>query len=117
PRPPPGDVGGAGGRAEPADKGARRGPRAHEPLPAERRRLGRARLRRGRVEDDPHRRDGGRRAQSARRSPTAARAGAPASAEDGWKTTRTGETTLDVVKPCGRCTTTRVDQDRGEVAD
>jgi uncharacterized protein YcbX len=43
--------------------------------------------------------------------------GAPAFAEDEWKTIRIGETTLDVVKPCGRCATTHVDQARGEVAD
>jgi uncharacterized protein YcbX len=43
--------------------------------------------------------------------------GAPAFAEDEWRTIRIGETIFDVVKPCGRCTTTRVDQDRGEVAD
>jgi MOSC domain-containing protein len=38
-------------------------------------------------------------------------------AEDAWKTIRIGETTLDLVKPCGRCTTTRVDQARGVVHD
>jgi uncharacterized protein YcbX len=37
--------------------------------------------------------------------------------EDEWKTIRIGGTTLDLVKPCERCATTRVDQARGEVAD
>jgi len=37
-------------------------------------------------------------------------------AEDEWQVARIGETTLDLAKPCGRCATTRVDQDRGEVA-
>jgi uncharacterized protein len=44
-------------------------------------------------------------------------AGAGPFAEDEWKTIRVGDTTLDLVKPCGRCATTRVDQARGEVAD
>jgi uncharacterized protein len=37
--------------------------------------------------------------------------------EDDWKTIRIGGMTLDLVKPCGRCTTTRVDQARGVVED
>src|SRR5689334_13307200 len=31
-------------------------------------------------------------------------------AEDGWRKIRVGEIELDVVKPCGRCSTTTVDQ-------
>jgi uncharacterized protein YcbX len=38
-------------------------------------------------------------------------------AEDGWKAIRIADVTLDIVKPCGRCTTTRVDQARGVVHD
>jgi uncharacterized protein len=38
-------------------------------------------------------------------------------AEDEWTAIRIGEATLDLVKPCGRCTTTRVDQARGVVHD
>jgi uncharacterized protein len=38
-------------------------------------------------------------------------------AEDEWKAIRIGETTLDLVKPCDRCATTRVDQSRGIVHD
>lgn len=36
--------------------------------------------------------------------------GCEAFAEDGWKRIRAGEITLDVVKPCDRCTITTVDQ-------
>lgn len=42
--------------------------------------------------------------------------GAPAWADDGWRTIRVGGVTLDLVKPCARCTVTTVDQDRGERA-
>lgn len=42
--------------------------------------------------------------------------GAPAWADDGWRTIRAGGLTLDLVKPCTRCTVTTVDQDRGERA-
>ena len=38
-------------------------------------------------------------------------------AEDEWTAIRIGETMLDLVKPCGRCATTRVDQARGVVQD
>jgi uncharacterized protein YcbX len=38
-------------------------------------------------------------------------------AEDDWKALRIGDMTLDLVKPCGRCATTRVDQSRGVVHD
>jgi len=34
-------------------------------------------------------------------------------AEDGWRRIRVGTATFDVVKPCGRCVVTTVDQDRG----
>ena len=37
--------------------------------------------------------------------------GAPAWAEDGWRRLRVGEAVLRVVKPCGRCVTTTVDQE------
>ena len=38
-------------------------------------------------------------------------------AEDGWKSIRIGDVTLDLVKPCARCVTTQVDQARGVVHD
>ena len=40
--------------------------------------------------------------------------GAEAWADDGWRTIRVGEVTLDLVKPCARCAVTTVDQERGE---
>ena len=40
--------------------------------------------------------------------------GTGAWADDGWRTIRVGEVTLDLVKPCARCTVTTVDQERGE---
>jgi len=43
--------------------------------------------------------------------------GAPAFAEDNWRTVQIGEVTVDVVKPCARCVTTTVDQLTGSVPD
>ena len=40
--------------------------------------------------------------------------GEDAWAEDGWARLRVGDTTLDLVKPCARCTITSVDQETGE---
>lgn len=40
--------------------------------------------------------------------------GAPAFAEDGWKTVRIGEVIFDVVKPCSRCTLTTVNIETGK---
>ena len=42
--------------------------------------------------------------------------GCDAYAEDGWKRIRIGELVLDLVKPCGRCEITTVDQITGAVA-
>lgn len=40
--------------------------------------------------------------------------GAEAYAEDGWHTAQIGGVTLDIVKPCGRCAITTIDQASGE---
>jgi uncharacterized protein YcbX len=42
--------------------------------------------------------------------------GAPPWAEDSWARIRIGGIDIDLVKPCTRCATTTVDQQRGEVA-
>jgi uncharacterized protein YcbX len=49
--------------------------------------------------------------------PNVVLSGTSSFAEDAWRVVRIGATTLDLAKPCGRCATTRVDQDRGRVAD
>jgi uncharacterized protein YcbX len=41
-------------------------------------------------------------------------AGAPAWAEDGWRRIRIGTATFRVVKPCGRCVVTTIDQATGQ---
>src|SRR5262249_21031286 len=38
-------------------------------------------------------------------------------AEDTWDVVQIGDVTLDIVKPCGRCVTTTVDQATGTVPD
>ncbi len=43
--------------------------------------------------------------------------GCEAFAEDTWRTIQIGDMTLDIVKPCGRCVTTTVDQATGTVPD
>ncbi len=43
-------------------------------------------------------------------------AGAPAYAEDGWRTLEAGDVALALVKPCGRCAVTTVDPARGVAA-
>lgn len=42
--------------------------------------------------------------------------GAEPFAEDGWKKIRIGETVFHVVKPCGRCVITTIDQETGVAA-
>jgi uncharacterized protein YcbX len=49
--------------------------------------------------------------------PNVVLSGTSAFAEDAWRAARIGSTTLDLAKPCGRCAITRVDQDRGQIAD
>ncbi len=43
-------------------------------------------------------------------------AGAPAYAEDGWRTLAAGDVALALVKPCARCVVTTVDPARGRAA-
>ena len=45
--------------------------------------------------------------------PSVVVAGAPAWAEDGWRRIRIGSATFRVVKPCGRCVVTTIDQATG----
>jgi hypothetical protein len=45
--------------------------------------------------------------------PSVVVAGAPAWAEDGWRRIRIGTATFRVVKPCGRCVVTTIDQATG----
>ena len=40
--------------------------------------------------------------------------GAPPHAEDGWRTIAIGGLTLELVKPCARCTVPTTDQETGE---
>ena len=57
---------------------------------------------------------GGGRVPMTRFRPNVVIEGAAPWADDGWRTIRIGGVTLDLVKPCARCTVTTVDQDRGE---
>ena len=58
--------------------------------------------------------DGERAVPMTRFRPSAVVAGAPPWAEDRWRRVRVGSVVMRVVKPCGRCVVTTIDQITGE---